>query len=132
MNRVALRDTVLPTGGGPDGRSPVFVPEGTGFDTSFYVLHRLPSIWGDDSNEFRPERWDEFKPASCEFVPFGLGPRMCAGQQKALMETSYVISRLLQEFQDIEARDEREWQGRVQLTAKNAHGCLVTMTPKEP
>ena len=129
MNRIALNDTTLPTGGGPDGKSPIFVHAGTMFDTAFFVLHRLPSIWGPDAEEFRPDRWATFKPQAWEYVPFGGGPRACAGQHKALTEASYIIVRILHEFQSIESRDEREWTGQVQLTAKNVHGCKVALTP---
>jgi hypothetical protein len=36
--RTALTDTTLPTGGGPDGRSPIFVPKGTdvGYSVCFF------------------------------------------------------------------------------------------------
>ena len=129
MNRVALNDTTLPLGGGPDGKSPIFVHAGTMFDTAFFVLHRLPSIWGLDADEFRPDRWATFKPQTWEYVPFGGGPRGCAGQYKALTEASYIIVRILHEFESIESRDEREWTGQVQLTAKNVHGCKVALTP---
>jgi cytochrome P450 len=54
---------------------------------------------------------------------------MCLGQQKATLEASYVVARMLQEFQNIESRDERPWQGQVRLTARNANGCLVSMEP---
>ena len=93
------------------------------FDTSFYALHRLPSIWGSDADEFKPDRWETFKPSYWEFQPFGGGPRACAGRQKALAEGAYIIVRMLQE------RDEREWVGQVQLTMKNLNGCLVAMIP---
>jgi cytochrome P450 len=129
LNRHALRDTVLPVGGGPDGRSPIFAPRGTKFDTSFYVLHHLPQIWGSDAEDYKPERWDTIKPNPWEYVPFAGGPRVCAGQQKATLEASYVVARMLQEFQRIESRDDRQWRGQVRLTAKNAHGCLVSLTP---
>ncbi|KAF4634825.1 hypothetical protein G7Y89_g3274 [Cudoniella acicularis] len=109
LNRHALRDTILPVGGGPDGRSPIFVPFGTKFDTSFYVLHHLPNIWGPDVEEFRPERWDTMKPNAWEYVPFAGGPRVCAGQQKATIEASYVVARMLQEFEKVESRDDRPW-----------------------
>jgi len=128
MNRVALRNTKLPVGGGPDRRSPIYVPAGTMFDTAFYVLHRLPEIWGSDADEFKPDRWDTFKPGQWEFVPFGGGGRMCAGQQKAMMEASYVVVRMLQEFTGIQSRDEEKWKGNVQLTAKNANGCKIALT----
>ncbi|CAO1604433.1 hypothetical protein XANCAGTX0491_007990 [Xanthoria calcicola] len=56
MNRVALRDTVLPAGGANEGKSPVFVKKGTVLTRSFYALHRSPQIWGQDSDTWRPER----------------------------------------------------------------------------
>ncbi|KAF1963892.1 cytochrome P450 [Bimuria novae-zelandiae CBS 107.79] len=128
-NRMALRDTVLPTGGGPDGTAPIFAPAGTLFDTCFATLHRDKKIWGPDADVFRPDRWaGECHPSAFEFMPFGAGPRQCLAQQKATMETSYVITRLLQEFKEIKSRDERPWQAQVALTAKNANGCLVSLT----
>lgn len=75
MNRVSLTDTTLPVGGGPDGKSPIYVPKGTMFDTSYYVLHRLHSIWGPSAEIFDPDRWDTFRPGAWEFLPFGAGPR---------------------------------------------------------
>ncbi|KAH8674492.1 cytochrome P450 [Tricladium varicosporioides] len=129
LSRTALRDTILPVGGSPDGHSPIFVPRGTKLFTSFYALHRLPSIWGLDAAEFKPERWDTVKPTEWEYAPFSGGGRKCAGQQKAVLETSYVVVRMLQEFQMIESRDDRPWVGQMKLTVKNAHGCLVTLVP---
>lgn len=127
MNRVALRDTLLPKGGGSEQTSPVYVRKGTMFDTAFYVLHRQRAIWGEDAEEFKPHRWDTFKPNVWEYQPFGGGPRGCIGRQKALTEASYVIVRMLREFDRIESRDAREWTGKVQLTAKNANGCKVAL-----
>lgn len=127
MNRVALCDTVLPKGGGSDGRSPIYVRQGTRFDTSFFVLHRQRDIWGEDADEFKPDRWDTFKPDTWQYQPFGGGPRACVGRQKALTEASYVVARMLREFNRIESRDAQEWTGKVQLTAKNANGCKVAL-----
>ncbi|KAL8832811.1 MAG: hypothetical protein Q9170_004733 [Blastenia crenularia] len=79
MNRVALRDTVLPVSGGPDQKSPIYVRKGTVFDTAFYVLHRQQDIWGKDAEAFKPDRWDTFRPDIWEYQPFGAGPRGCVG-----------------------------------------------------
>jgi hypothetical protein len=49
LGRAALRGTILPVGGGPDARSPIFAPKGTRFDIPFYSLHHLPEIWGPDA-----------------------------------------------------------------------------------
>ncbi|KAI1266568.1 cytochrome P450 [Xylariaceae sp. FL1019] len=129
-NRVALKDTILPTGGGPDGNAPVFAPAGTLFDTSFFTLHRHPKIWGPDADEFRPSRWEnDSSPPPFTFMPFGAGPRQCLAQQKATMETSYILARLLQDFSAIRSKDEKPYQAQIALTAKSAHGCLVSLTP---
>lgn len=125
--RVAIEHTSLPTGGGANGTSPIFCRKGSLFDGNFVVLHRQVSIWGEDAEVFDPERWNRFKPKTNEFMPFGAGPRACVGRQKALMETSYFVVRMLRAFKSIEAKDEREWTGEVQITAKNLHGCLVGM-----
>jgi len=125
MNRVARVDTIFPIGGGPDGKSPIFAPAGTGFDTSWYNLHRLKSVWGEDADDFKPERWETFRPEPWQYLPFGGGPRSCLGRTKALVEASYVIVTLMREFSHIESRDGRGWTGQVQLTAKNANGCKI-------
>jgi cytochrome P450 len=90
-------------------------------------------IWGVDALEFRPERWEgSSKPSTFEFMPFGTGLRQCLGQQKATMETSYIVVRMLQEFEEIKSEDDRPWQGQVALTAKNANGCLILVRPASP
>lgn len=129
--RMALTSTLLPTGGGPDGKSPIYTPKGTMFSTSSYALHRDAALWGSDAAEFIPERWNNnFKPAAGAFLPFSAGSRLCMGQQKALVESGYILVRMMQEFSAIESRDSREWMGQLQLAVKNAHGCVVSLKPK--
>lgn len=79
-DRSANRDTVLPRGGGPDGRSPVFVPKGGQVLMPLYAMQHRADIWGDDVEEFKPERWEGRK-AGWEFVPFGGGARKCLGRK---------------------------------------------------
>lgn len=67
--RYAFKDATLPVGGGPDGKSPVFIPKGSTVEYSVYVLHRRKDLWGPDADEFNPERWDNRK-VGWEYVPF--------------------------------------------------------------
>lgn len=57
-SRIATEDTVLPVGGGADGKSPVFVPSGAMVTFSIMALQRRKDLWGEDAEEFRPERWE--------------------------------------------------------------------------
>jgi len=96
-SRMAVHDTTIPTGGGPDGKQPVFIPAGTEVNFSSHVMHRRKDLWGDDADMFVPERWETARPG-WSYVPFNGGPRLCIGQQFALTEAAYVVVRLLQRF----------------------------------
>lgn len=67
--RLAMKDGTIPVGGGPDGKSPVFVPKGTSVEYCVYALHRRKDLWGPDADEFKPERWENRK-VGWEYVPF--------------------------------------------------------------
>lgn len=66
--RCANKDTTLPRGGGPDGKSKIFIPKGTQVDYSVHVMHHRADIWGPDVEEFKPERWEGRK-FGWEFLP---------------------------------------------------------------
>jgi cytochrome P450 len=60
--REATRDTFLPRGGGQDGDAPLFVAKGTQVLYSVFSMHRRKDLFGEDSLDFRPERWAEINP----------------------------------------------------------------------
>jgi cytochrome P450 len=124
--RLVVRDTVLPLGGGPDGKSPIFVPKGTTVSYSVYATHRREDIYGPDASEFKPERWETIRPG-WEYLPFNGGPRICLGQQFALSEASYATIRIMQTFRTVESRDPEPWQEYLTLTCSSAHGAKVVL-----
>ncbi|KAL2704161.1 hypothetical protein AAEP93_005232 [Penicillium crustosum] len=102
--RTARRTTFLPTGGGPDGTSPVLIRKGENVAFCVYSMHRRKDLYGEDAEEFRPERWDEDLPEYTKtwgYLPFSGGPRICLGQEFALVEASYTTARILQEYSGI-------------------------------
>ncbi|RFU78914.1 cytochrome p450 [Trichoderma arundinaceum] len=102
--RKCIKDTVLPVGGGPDGKEPIYVREGDVVQVNKNVLHRDPDIWGLDYADFNPDRWTDLRPM-WNFVPFGGGPRRCPAQMLVTSEASYVIARIMQKYKRIESRD---------------------------
>jgi cytochrome P450 len=125
MGRTALCDTKLPVGGGPNQDQPVFAPKGTTVTMSWYALHRDARVFGDDADQFRPERWETIKPSPSEWMGFGGGNRACMGQQKVLAEAAFVLLKLAGRFERIESRDDRPWVGELKMTCKNKNGCKV-------
>ena len=81
--RMAVRTTLIPSGGGPDRQSPVLIRKGTGVGYSVYHMHRLKELYGEDASEFRPERWENGKldKIGWGFMPFHGGPRICLGSK---------------------------------------------------
>lgn len=87
--REAGKDTVIPLGGGEDGRAPVLVKKGQFFAWSVHTMHRRRDIYGDDVLEFKPERWldgeggDKGKALrpGWGYLPFNGGPRVCLGRE---------------------------------------------------
>ncbi|KAI9766419.1 MAG: hypothetical protein M1840_006525 [Geoglossum simile] len=127
--RLANKDTTLPVGGGPDGKSKVFVKKHQIILYSVWVMHRRKDIYGEDAEEFRPERWETLRPG-WEYLPFNGGPRICIGQQFALTEASYTLVRLVQEFKELESHDPEPWKEQLTLTCASANGALVSFTPE--
>jgi hypothetical protein len=56
-----LVNTILPLGGGPDGKSPIYLKKGTRVLHFPYSMHRRVNIYGSDALEFKPERWQDLR-----------------------------------------------------------------------
>ncbi|KAK6024578.1 hypothetical protein OSTOST_09608, partial [Ostertagia ostertagi] len=73
--------------------------KGTNVVIDQWALHHNPQIWGDDVEEFRPERFDSLTNEQLRsFMPFGSGPRQCVGMRFALMEIKLTLSMLFSKY----------------------------------
>ena len=125
--RICLRDVVLPLDSGPGGKAPIMVRKGQLVGAEIWALHRDKIFWGEDANEFIPERWETAQPM-WEYLPFKGGPRVCPPQQMVLAEAGYVIARLVQKFAQVERRDPvLEWQEELVLSVRGKNGVKVGM-----
>lgn len=106
--RFSVKDTTLPVGGGPDGRQPIAVLKGTPIGYSTLVMQRRADIYPPPSETFAhhevfsPDRWFNWQPKPWTYIPFNGGPRICIGQQFALTEMGYVLTRLFQKYERID------------------------------
>lgn len=99
------------------------VPAGTSIMIPAYVVHR-DAQWWDQPDEFMPERWADTEKIKQQprfaYFPFGGGPRLCIGDQFALLEIHAVLAMLKRRFRF-------EHQPRHQIALQP----LITMRPAE-
>lgn len=94
--------------------------------SSIFALHRIPEIWQPDPEEFRPERWDDIRPAPGVYQPFGYGVRTCPARYLAEIEIGYVLARMAQVYERIECRDETyEWVEELRVSTSSNNGTKV-------
>ena len=94
-----------------------------------WVLHRHRTYWKDpdvfDPDRFLPEREAEMTPGA--YLPFGIGPRICAGAAFATIEAVLLIARLFRAFDfHLEAPERVEPAARLTTRPVEQVMCRVT------
>ncbi|KAE8378300.1 cytochrome P450 [Aspergillus bertholletiae] len=126
--RVANRDTTLPTGGGTNGNSPVLIQKSEIVVFSTWGRHRLGKDFGDNPEEFYPERWEHLSGDMIGFIPFNKGPRACPGQQYAMIVLTYIVTRMFQTFSTVTNYNTQYWTERISMTLENENGVLIGLS----
>ncbi|WP_432981200.1 cytochrome P450 [Dactylosporangium sp. CA-233914] len=85
---------------GSDVVGGVRLPAGSTVMVSPYLTHRLPSVWGEDSHTFDPERFapERAKPHRFAYLPFAGGPHQCLGSQLFMIEAQLVVAAMLSRY----------------------------------
>ncbi|KAK3815797.1 MAG: cytochrome P450 [Linnemannia gamsii] len=90
--KLCVKDDIL-----PDGTK---MYAGEWFTWSSYVMGRSKKIWGPDVHEYKPSRWiNTEKPSQGKFSSFHAGPRVCLGQNFAILEALTLVGMILQKFE---------------------------------
>lgn len=78
------------------------VPKGVNLWTMVVSSHTDADTWGSDACQFNPNRFANGITGACKlphlYMPFGVGPRVCLGQNLAMYELKILISLILSKF----------------------------------
>lgn len=98
-----------------------------------WVLHRHARYWQNphrfDPDRFLPEREGELTPGA--YIPFGLGPRVCAGAAFAQAEAVLLIARLFRRF-DFHVIKPQAVRPAARLTTRPAEQIMVRVSRAAP
>ncbi|PNY28721.1 cytochrome P450 [Tolypocladium capitatum] len=77
----------------------VVLPSGSLIFASIYLLHHDKQVWGDNADEFLPERWAgrlaNTAESRCEYLPFLAGPRSCPSAGFVTLQVKTMLAVLL-------------------------------------
>ncbi|CDY16724.1 BnaA09g06580D [Brassica napus] len=99
----------------------------------------MEKVWGQDWDEFKPNRWLEEDPStkpvlksvsSFKFPVFQAGPRVCIGKEMAFTQMKYVVGSVLSRFEIIPVTKNRPVFVPL-LTAHMAGGLKVKIKRRE-
>ena len=79
------------------------IPGGTVVGVSAWVMHRNANIFGEDVDDFRPERWfgdaEKLKEMDRMLLHFGFGHYTCLGKNIGLLEMYKLVPAVLRHFE---------------------------------
>lgn len=81
--------------------SGIHIPEGMSVQIDMWSIHHDPNIWGDDVEDFIPERFSKEAVSThhpMAWMPFGVGPHNCIGLRFALLEAKLALAEILKRY----------------------------------
>ncbi|CAI9109207.1 OLC1v1008982C2 [Oldenlandia corymbosa var. corymbosa] len=96
QHKTPLHEDILPSGQKVHPNMKVII--------SLYAMGRMKSIWGEDSREFKPERWISTQSGkikhepSYKFLAFNAGPRTCLGKDAAFTQMKCVAAAIIHNY----------------------------------
>lgn len=80
----------------------LMIPKETCLTIPLVKIHRSKEYWGEDANEFKPLRFASGVSKAGKhpnaLLAFSIGPRVCIGQNFAMLEAKTVLALILQRF----------------------------------
>jgi cytochrome P450 len=105
------------------------IPKGSTVIVYVYGAHHAPRYW-ESPESFEPERFiktNEKLRTPFTYLPFGGGPRVCIGNQYAMLQILMILSDLLRRY-DFQLTPGQTIEARPMVILRPKHGIRMTFT----
>ncbi|XP_050095977.1 probable cytochrome P450 313a2 [Anopheles aquasalis] len=103
------------------------LPAGVDVFINIFSIHHNPTYWGEDADQFRPERFATTTYDRSTYLPFSAGMRNCIGGQYAMISMKVILIKILTSYQletDLKFND---LSMKFAITMRNADGHMVRL-----
>jgi cytochrome P450 len=114
-----------------DQIGPYEIPAGTVILLSQYVTHRYPGFW-ENPEQFDPGRFLPERVANRHryaYFPFGGGPRLCIGDNLAMMEIQLILATVAQRYR-LELMPTHTVEPEPLVTLRSRYGMQMMIHPR--
>jgi len=102
---------------------------------SIKVINTWKKVWGDDANEYKPERWlnlPEDYNSTFSVLSFIAGPHHCIGKTMSIIEMKAVIATIITHFSFEPAYEGQVAKPTAAVTMKPADGMPLCVKMVQP
>ena len=106
------------------------IPKQTCIGISIFELHRSKAIWGQDAEQFRPERFEKEnfeKISSYAYLPFSRGPRMCIGWRYTMLLMKIQLANVLLRYEVDTSLKFEELEFKFNVTMNICQGYKISL-----
>jgi cytochrome P450 len=112
-----------------DRAGDIDIPRGSTVIVYVYGAHHAQRYW-ESPESFQPERFiktNEKLRTPFTYLPFGGGPRVCIGNQYAMLQILMILSDLLRKY-DFQLTSGQKIEARPMVILRPKHGIRMTFT----
>jgi cytochrome P450 len=110
------------------------IPPNANLIIPIFKIHRNKTFWGDDADEFKPERFEKeaFKKVnSYAFIPFTRGPRMCLGWRYAMQLMKIQLCNFLMRYEVDTSLKFDELEFELNVTLNICQGFKISIAERK-